>query len=139
MILLLPSQCAAAPFENISALLTLTSPYCTASQMPRGNVCWSLLAATVLSITLRLPSPWPFLEDFVCLIITPVKPHPQPSVGITRPWLVRVGALPASTAYVRGVHRPTSPIASATHTHCHPYSYLVSINNQPHITQAGCS
>src|SRR5437764_907433 len=41
----------------------------------------------------------------------------------------------------RRVHCPTSPIASATHTLCHPYSYLVSINNQPHITRtdhAGC-
>src|SRR3954447_197307 len=33
------------------------------------------------------------------------------------------------------IHSPTSPIASATHTRCHPYSYLVSINNQPHITR----
>jgi hypothetical protein len=34
-----------------------------------------------------------------------------------------------------GVTKPTSPIASATHTRCRLSPYLVSINNQPHITR----
>jgi hypothetical protein len=35
----------------------------------------------------------------------------------------------------KALHGPTSRIASATHILCHPYSYLVSIDNQPHVTR----